>query len=306
MRTTWRWGHETYFLGQGMSKITIALESAVAEVKRNLPREGEKSSARQRATVDKAFARIISLIAPRIRHFIRQYGLVGHWDDAQQVCSIAVLRAIEAYNPEKAQFTTFVNWQIRGELQSLRFRVMTDQRPSAKKVEATTISLDAMSVNEDGEEISAVALIKDEEAQARTEAAASAYLAESATKVLIDRYISHLQDNAMARLRRQARPKRGEAGADGEKRRSVWRSESFAIDPADLDELQTRLKQNREVVEARLFEIAPRDGDIELLNGNKERARQIAKRAAKAMAELAMQDGRFAVMTDYRRSMMAD
>ena len=289
-----------------MSKITIPLEAAVAEVKQNLTAEGQKQTARQRATVDKAFARILILIAPRIRHFIRQYGLVGYWEDAQQVCSIAVLRAIEAYDPEKAQFTTFVNWQIRGELQSLRFRVMTDQRPSARKVEATTISLDAMSVNEDGEEMSAIALIRDEEAQARTEAAASAYLAESATKTLIDSYIAHLHDNAMARLRRQARPKRGEAAAAGEKRRSVWRSESFAIDQAEIDELESRLSQNREVVETRLFDMARADNDTDLTSGNKERARQIAKRAAKAMAELAAQDTSFAIMTDYRRAMQAE
>lgn len=292
--------------GLFVSKITIPLESAVAEVKQNLPTDGVRQTARQRALVDKAFARILNLIAPRIRHFIRQYGLVGYWEDAQQVCSIAVLRAIEAYDPEKAQFTTFVNWQIRGELQSLRFRVMTDQRPSARKVEATTISLDAMSMNEDGEEISAIALICDEEAQARTEAAASAYLAEAATETLIDRYIAHLQDTAMARLRRQARPKRGEADAPSEKRRSVWRSESSAIDKADLEELELRLIQNREVVETRLFDMVRPDAAPELLNGNKERARQIAKRAAKAMAELATQDARFAVMTDYRQSMLAD
>ncbi|NWN23219.1 sigma-70 family RNA polymerase sigma factor, partial [Escherichia coli] len=77
------------------------------------------------------------LIAPRIRHFVRQYGLTAHWEDAEQCCAIAVHRAIETYDPAKAQFTTFVNWQIRGELQSLRFRLMTDQRPSARKVEAT-------------------------------------------------------------------------------------------------------------------------------------------------------------------------
>ena len=123
------------------SKTTIALENAVAIVIANTPEEGTRPTARQRATVDRAFAQILKLIAPRIRHFIRQYGLVAHWDDAEQCCAIAVHRAIQAYEPEKAQFTTFVNWQIRGELQSLRFRLMTDQRPSAKKVEATTVSL---------------------------------------------------------------------------------------------------------------------------------------------------------------------
>lgn len=304
MRTAF--GDAVTLQGLKMSKITIALEAAVAEVKENLPRDGEKSSARKRAAVDKAFARILTLIAPRIRHFIRQYGLVGHWEDGQQVCSIAVLRAIEAYDSEKAQFTTFVNWQIRGELQSLRFRVMTDQRPSARKVEATTISLDAMSVNEDGEEMSAIALIRDEEALARTEAGASAYLAESATKTLVDRYISHQHDTAMARLRRQARPKRGDAAPAGEKRRSVWRSESCAIDKGELEELELRLRQNREVVEARLFDMPRPDCSAELINGNKERARQIAKRAAKTMAELAAQDSRFVVMTDYRRAVHAE
>ncbi|MFD2134733.1 hypothetical protein ACFSLT_04900 [Novosphingobium resinovorum] len=133
-----------------MSKITVALEAAVAAVSANMPPEGTEQTRRQRAEVDRAFARILKLIAPRIRHFIRQYGLVGHWDDAEQCCAIAVHRAILAYEPEKAQFTTFVNWQIRGELQSLRFRVMTDQRPSARKVEATTVSLDAITGGEDG------------------------------------------------------------------------------------------------------------------------------------------------------------
>ncbi|WP_204348458.1 sigma factor, partial [Klebsiella pneumoniae] len=74
----------------------------------------------QRVAVDRAFAQILKLIAPRIRHFVRQYGLTAHWEDAEQCCAIAVHRAIESYDPAKAQFTTFVNWQIRGELQSLR------------------------------------------------------------------------------------------------------------------------------------------------------------------------------------------
>src|SRR5215470_16896599 len=135
-------------MGKKMSKTTIALEAAVAQVIENTPKDAPQSN-RQRANVDRAFAQILKLIAPRIRHFIRQYGLAAHWDDAEQCCAIAVHRAIQAYEPEKAQFTTFVNWQIRGELQSLRFRVMTDQRPSARKVEATTVSLDAIAGGED-------------------------------------------------------------------------------------------------------------------------------------------------------------
>jgi RNA polymerase sigma-32 factor len=284
-----------------MSKTTIALEAAVATLKENLPVAGERQTARQRAAVDKAFARILTLIAPRIRHFIRQYGLVGHWEDAEQVCSIAVHRAIEAYEPEKAQFTTFINWQIRGELQSLRFRLMTDQRPSARKVEATTVSLDAISTSEDGEDISAIALIEDEEALFRTEAGASAYLAEAATISLIDGYIEHLRNVALERMRRQVRPKRAAKNA-GETRQSVWRSENLNIDPAELEELELRLSHNRQVVERRLFDIATLDtleGDTGV---NKERVRQVAKRAAKTMAELAMQDSRFSIMADYRET----
>ncbi len=175
-----------------MSKTTLALEAAVTQVIENTPKDGTKQTARQRAEVDRAFARILKLIAPRIRHFTRQYGLMDHWDDAEQVCAIAVHRAIQAYEPEKAQFTTFVNWQIRGELQSLRFRLMTDQRPSAKKVEATTVSLNAVTHGPDGEETTLDSMIEDEDALALTEAGASGYLANAAMHQLVDSYIGHL------------------------------------------------------------------------------------------------------------------
>src|SRR3569833_295240 len=144
-------------------------------------------TARERANVDKAFATTLKLIAPRIRHFIRQYGLTAHWDDAEQACAIGVHRAIQAYDPEKAQFTTFVNWQLRGELQGLRFRLMTDQRSSAKKVEATTVSLSSLATS-DGEDMSFEGLIEDEDALDLFEAAASDYLAQQTTKTQIDRY----------------------------------------------------------------------------------------------------------------------
>jgi hypothetical protein len=283
-----------------MSKITVALEAAVAAVKENLPADRALQTARQRAAVDKAFARILTLIAPRIRHFIRQYGLVGHWEDAEQVCSIAVHRAIEAYEPEKAQFTTFVNWQIRGELQSLRFRVMTDQRPSARKVEATTVSLDAISTSEDGEEISAVALIADEDALDRTEFAAAAYLAEAATGTLIDRYIEHLRSVAIERLRRQQRSTRASKEKAKEPRQSVWRFKNAALSGAELEEIEARLTYIREVVESRLFDLTPPEATDFQTSVNKERERQIAKRAAKLMSELAAQDPRFSIMAEYR------
>lgn len=279
-----------------MSKITIALEAAVQTVIENRAQDG-KQTARQRAEIDRAFARILKLIAPRIRHFIRQYGLTAHWDDAEQCCAIAVHRAIEAYEPEKAQFTTFVNWQIRGELQSLRFRLMTDQRPSAKKVEATTVSLSALISSPDGDELSPEAMIEDEFALERTESAASDYLADGAIASLIEAYVDHLRKVGIEQLRRRPRPKREEAALRREGPR--LRTATHGIDPAELDKLEAKLERDREIVARRVFQTATLD-DLSLETGvTKERVRQITKRAAKVIAEIAAADPRFAVMAEY-------
>ena len=279
-----------------MSKTTIALESAVAAVIENTPKDVPQTN-RQRVYVDRAFAQILKLIAPRIRHFVRQYGLLAHWDDAEQCCAIAVHRAIEAYDPAKAQFTTFVNWQIRGELQSLRFRLMTDQRPSAKKVEATTVSLSALATGPDGEEISPEAMIQDEEALARTEAAASDYLADGAIETLIDAYVDHLRQVGLEALRRRPRPKREEAALRREGPR--LRTATYGIDPAELEKLEAKLERDREIVARRVFQASTLD-DLALDTGvTKERVRQITKRAAKTIAEIAAADPRFAVMAEY-------
>lgn len=279
-----------------MSKTTIALESAVADVIQNKPSD-RPQTARERVAVDRAFARILRLIAPRIRHFIRQYGLIAHWEDAEQCCAIAVHRAIQAYDPAKAQFTTFVNWQIRGELQSLRFRLMTDQRPSAKKVEATTVSLSALVTSQDGEEVSPEMLIVDEDAEERTEAAASEYLAEGAISALIDAYVDHLRKVGMEQIRRRPRPKREEAA----RRREAARLNiaTHGIDPAELDKLEAKLARDREIVARRVFQTATLDDLSTEASVTKERVRQITKRAAKAIAEITARDPRFTVMAEY-------
>lgn len=282
-----------------MSKITVALEAAVAIVIQNTPTDAPQT-ARQRANVDRAFFSIQKLIAPRIRHFIRQYGLTAHWEDAEQCCAIAVHRAIQAYEPEKAQFTTFVNWQIRGELQSLRFRLMTDQRPSAKKVEATTVSFSSLSIGSDGEETSIEALFEDHDALSRTEAAAADYLAEGATEALIAAYIEQQRKAGIEQLRRRPRAKRPDAEAirrEGPRLRVA----THGIDPAELDKLEAKLQRDREIIERRVFQTTTLD-DLSLETGvTKERVRQITKRAAKAIGELAASDPRFSVMSDYER-----
>lgn len=286
-----------------MSKTTIALEAAVTAVIANTPEEGVKQTARQRLEVDRAFARILKLIAPRIRHFIRQYGLAAHWDDAEQACAIAVHRAIQAYEPEKAQFTTFVNWQIRGELQSLRFRVMTDQRPSAKKVDATTVSLHMVTQGSDGEETTLESVIEDEGALALTEAGASNYLADSAMRSLADSYIDHLRTTALGQLKRRPRPPRPSLPCEigGGMMAPRPRGALHGIDSEELEKLDQRLKRNREIIESRLFDMI--DGDVvdDDKGITKERVRQITKRAVKTIAELAGSDPKFQIMANYRK-----
>ncbi|WP_231621669.1 sigma-70 family RNA polymerase sigma factor [Sphingomonas sp. 37zxx] len=285
-----------------MSKITIALEAAVATVIAETPATDGKPSARRRANVDRAFATILKLIAPRIRHFIRQYGLVSHWEDAEQCCAIAVHRAIMGYDPTKAQFTTFVNWQIRGELQSLRFRVMTDQRPSAKKVDAVTVSLHAMTSNSDGDEASLESILEDESALARTEAGASDYLAQSATNSLIEEYIAYQRTVGVEQLRKRPRPKRAirvEPTEPGTA--TLRRSRGQDLCPIELAKLEEKLARDKEIVERRVFDVVAA-GEADIDRGvTKERVRQITKRAAQTIADLTQQNPRFAMMAEYRK-----
>lgn len=278
-----------------MSKITAALEAAVAVVIENSPKD-TKQTARQRVNVDRAFAGILKLIAPRIRHFIRQYGLVGHWEDAEQCCAIAVHRAIEAYDPQKAQFTTFVNWQIRGELQSLRFRLMTDQRPSARKVEAVTISLNALTTSAEGDENAAEVTIEDENALGHTESAASDYLAEAAMGALIDAYVGHLRKVGLEQLRRRPRAKDNDAMPRSAGPR--FKTATHGIDPLQIEKLEEKLARDREIVARRVFHTATLDDLSSETGVTKERVRQITKTAARAMGELIAQDPRFAMMAE--------
>jgi len=278
-----------------MSKATELLEDAVAEVIANRPAEGERPSARQRAAVDRAFAKVMKIIAPRVRHFIKQYGLVNHWEDAEQVCAIGAHRAIEAYDPDKAMFTTFVNWQLRGELQGLRFRLMDDQRPSAKKVSATTISLHTTERSPDGEDMSLETLIEDESAIDRTEACAADHLAQQTSEALMNEYARHLRSVGISQLKRKAR-----SGRKVAKRREAStalpkyvHSRSPQIDPEELRKLEERIARDRDIVARYLFG----DGkaqSAELEDGlTKERIRQITRRAAKLMTELVTDNPRF-------------
>jgi Sigma-70 region 2 len=288
-----------------MSKTTELLEAAVADVIANRPAEGAQPTARQRALVDRAFARVLKIVAPRIRHFIKQYGLTGHWEDAEQVCAIGIHRAIEAYDPEKAMFTTFVNWQIRGELQGLRFRLMDDQRPSARKVEATTVSLHSTERGPDGEDISLEAMLVDENSHSDTEAGASEHLATAASHALMNEYVRHLRSVGIAQLKRKTRSVRTvtpRANPSANLPKYVH-ARTPDVDPEELRKLDERIERDRKIVATYLFSHKVDGADLpdaeDIEKGlTKERIRQITRRAARVMTELANGNPRFTGTTE--------
>ncbi len=124
-----------------MSPNNQAIEAQVDQLATIAPRS---TGAGGHLRYDKAFARLMDMLASRIAYQVRRYGLGDMADDAQQVCAIAVHRALESYDPGKASFTTHATWLIKGELQSLRHRVRLDQRQSAQSANIRTVSLDGL------------------------------------------------------------------------------------------------------------------------------------------------------------------
>ena len=131
-----------------MSAKSDALEQAVTDWIQARTALENAPGARARANADRAFARLAALAAPRIRYFTRVYGLSDVAEDAEQVCAIALHRAAERYDPARARFTTYVNWQLRAELQALRHRLHGDQRRAGRRCAATTLSLDAVAAED--------------------------------------------------------------------------------------------------------------------------------------------------------------
>lgn len=125
-----------------MSAKSDALEQAVMDwIAARTTNEAEPTP-RRRAQADRAFARLAACAAPRIRYFIRRYGLASAFEDGEQACAIALHRAAQSYDPRRAAFTTHMNWQIRAELQALRHRLHGDQRRAPHRLAAETLSLD--------------------------------------------------------------------------------------------------------------------------------------------------------------------
>lgn len=251
---------------------TDALEAEVSGIRDILHASGGgRPGPRGRMAMDRHYARLLRLLAPRIRHFIRAYGLVDMEDDARQACALGVWRAIEAYDPARARFTTFVNWQLRGELQSLRFRVRTDAREPARRLGARTVSLDALSPADE-------ARLEDAEALARTEAGAADMLARRACTRLLDEHFAHMRGLSLRQRGRQAVPP-GPA----------W-TKPGTLPPGDIARIEARLDRERAVLAAHLL------GEDEAGQGpglSAEQRRQVAQRGMAALAERARGNPRF-------------
>lgn len=164
-----------------MQQMAMQLEQAASLVHEMSPRQGSGSGSRH----DRAFASLLTMLGPRIRHLTRVYGLTDLAEDAAQACAIGVHRALQSYDPARARFTTHVTWQMRGELQGLRHRMRLDQRQSARSASVRTVSLDDL-CGPAGDR-TALFEIVDEQALEAVEAAASDTLAERAICGLMDR-----------------------------------------------------------------------------------------------------------------------
>ena len=185
-----------------MSDKSDALEDAVMELIEARTALEAAPSARERAAVDRAFARLASLAAPRIRYFTRAYGLSDCVDDAEQVSAIALHRAADRYNPSRARFTTYVTWQIRAELQALRLRLRGDPRCAARRQVGAMLSLDVLAADGDDQ------WLVDPDAEAMTERAAADELAALAADRLVAEWSARRRSALLRMTRGSATPER--------------------------------------------------------------------------------------------------
>ncbi|HMN54811.1 MAG TPA: sigma factor [Sphingopyxis sp.] len=195
-----------------MSAKSDALEDAVTALIQARTALEAAPGPRARARVDRAFARLFALAAPRIRYFTRSYGLADIAEDAAQACAIALHRAAERYDPARARFTTYVNWQIRAELQALRLRLHGDQRCAGRRAAGAVLSLDALAETggDDG--------LIDPGAEAATEQAAADGLASLVADRLVADWAARREKALLRTPRGAAAPERVAAKAHAEGR----------------------------------------------------------------------------------------
>ncbi|WP_114228909.1 MULTISPECIES: hypothetical protein [Sphingomonas] len=79
-----------------------------------------------------------------------------------------------------------------------------------------------------------------------------------------------------------------------------WRSSDLlGIDPAEVEKIEQKFARDREILLTRVFGDGEATEELADPGISKERIRQIGKRAAKGMAELAETQSRFTVMAEY-------
>lgn len=222
-----------------MSAKSDALETAVTDYIQARTALDAAPGQRTQALADRSFARLAALAAPRIRYFTRSYGLTDVAEDAAQVCAIALHRAAERYDPARARFTTYVNWQFRAELQALRHRLHGDQRCAGRRHVTATLSLDAL--QEDG----ADDWLVDPAAESATEQRAADNLAE----LVADRLVGDWAARRRAGLR-------GTRGGDDRIEIRVAAEQELVRDHLVATEVAERLRESeRHVVRRALADI---------------------------------------------------
>lgn len=206
-----------------MSAKSDALEVAVTDYIQARTALDAAPGARMRALADRSFARLAALTAPRVRYFTRTYGLVDVADDAEQVCAIALHRAAERYDPSRARFTTYVNWQFRAELQALRHRLHGDQRCAGRRHLTATLSLDSLQADGAGD------WLVDPAAEMATEQGA----ADSLATLLADRLVGDWSARRRAGLSVSCRADSDRIDARVAAEQALVRHQLMVIDAAE-------------------------------------------------------------------------
>jgi RNA polymerase sigma-32 factor len=206
-----------------MSAKSDALEAAVTDYIQARTALEAAPGARGRWLADRQFARLAALAAPRIRYFTRIYGLTDIADDAAQACAIALHRAAERYDPARARFTTYVNWQFRAELQALRHRLHGDLRCAGRRQVTAMLSLDALQT--DG----AADWLIDPAAEMRVEQGA----ADGLAALVADRLVGAWAARRRSGLSRTSRPADGRIEARVAAEQALVREQLMVSDAAE-------------------------------------------------------------------------
>ena len=274
-----------------MAKAITNLESLVQNVLACQPDEaGNFATSAERSAYNHGFEKLLRALRPRINYFIRRYGLLSHWEDAEQVGAMAVHRAIAGYDPAKAQFTTFVKWQIRGDMQGLRYTVMVDQRAPAKKVQASTVSLQSLMSKADGQDEYQFD-IEDDSALALVERSAANHLANKTMNALLDSFTKRMTEAGTRDLRRRKT-------TTASHKPGVPMLKINSIDPEQLCRLEACVAESRHVIIKKLFEMDAAGNGGDAPEPSPERTRQLVRKAAAMMRAIIAEESQFALLAD--------